>query len=456
MSGDAAQMNMPEVQLTPEEIQKIMDVIKRDDAIRREESVRIRRLKAELQQLRRKGALRAGTDRGRSCARCLAELGRIMNRGAPCRSCQMRVCKSCREFSNGGHGWVCTVCNKRIEIQLATGQWMDAFVRRPSRRRESVAVPTSVLRRQIRRSWTISNAAESGRSVADMRARQARQWLAGAPPRLVVPRKPHDWDSLSSEPSSGTSSPLVQRHPDRAQHRRRSDGVGNGLRGETPVLGLARSSARPRGGRAATLRRVVPADTVTWSEAPLASSSPPPATEPQYENVPSAARPGPDGADASPDRGSTSGWEALRREEERCGGGETAEKPGKRPHSLGGSGARQTLTAPFRLEDGRRGSCPTEEADDPGQGDPPRRSSDPSAGVDARHLAALRWKLGRPQGKSDLRRLIEERRRASLLSALSDSAGLSSEEPARGTGVSRAQHQRIKCGPGPDQDRLGP
>lgn len=32
------------------------------------------------------------------CARCGINLGRIVNRGAPCRSCKFRVCKSCREF----------------------------------------------------------------------------------------------------------------------------------------------------------------------------------------------------------------------------------------------------------------------------------------------------------------------------------------------------------------------
>ena len=59
-------------------------------------------------------------DPARSCGRCRSELGRIMNRGAFCRSCKVRVCKSCREYGRlkgGGssnHDWLCTVCHKSM------------------------------------------------------------------------------------------------------------------------------------------------------------------------------------------------------------------------------------------------------------------------------------------------------------------------------------------------------
>ncbi|XP_071440035.1 synaptotagmin-like protein 5 [Hetaerina americana] len=162
-----------------------------------------RRLKAELQFLRRKGALRAdwdpnsgpqttgggspggtlvgvglvgglgsgligggggsgggggGNGGGRACARCRAELGRIINRGAFCRACRLRVCKACREYNVRATDWVCSVCHKHMEIQVATGEWMNEFVRRPSRRRDNrVYVPAAdIVKRSIRRSWTIS------------------------------------------------------------------------------------------------------------------------------------------------------------------------------------------------------------------------------------------------------------------------------------------------------------
>ncbi|KAL3277069.1 hypothetical protein HHI36_012430 [Cryptolaemus montrouzieri] len=125
----------------------------------------IRHLKAELQNLRRKGALRPsadwdnpGPDPDRSCGRCRIELGRVINRGAYCRACRLKVCKGCREYSFRTTDWVCTVCHKRMEIQAASGEWME-FMRRPSRRRDNrVYVPaTDLIKRTIRRSWTISN-----------------------------------------------------------------------------------------------------------------------------------------------------------------------------------------------------------------------------------------------------------------------------------------------------------
>lgn len=50
----------------------------------------------------------------RHCARCNTELGRITNRGAPCRVCKLRVCKACREFTTRTTDWVCVVCHKQM------------------------------------------------------------------------------------------------------------------------------------------------------------------------------------------------------------------------------------------------------------------------------------------------------------------------------------------------------
>lgn len=80
-----------------------------------------RKLKTELQALRRKGALKTVPDsdssEGRSCARCRAELGRIINRGALCKACRLRVCKGCREFGNRTTDWVCCVCQKNMWVR---------------------------------------------------------------------------------------------------------------------------------------------------------------------------------------------------------------------------------------------------------------------------------------------------------------------------------------------------
>lgn len=85
-----------------------------------------RRLRTELQLIRHKGSLNINGDIGGgsldrqnivtylTCARCCTELGRIINRGAPCRVCRLRVCKSCREFSTRPTDWACIVCHKQM------------------------------------------------------------------------------------------------------------------------------------------------------------------------------------------------------------------------------------------------------------------------------------------------------------------------------------------------------
>merc|ERR1712008_464489 len=77
-----------------------------------------------------------------------SELGRIMNRGAFCRACNVKVCKSCREYglSRGNSGtsdWLCTICYKGRESQMATGEWIHDYLNRsgggnPVKRNKSV------------------------------------------------------------------------------------------------------------------------------------------------------------------------------------------------------------------------------------------------------------------------------------------------------------------------------
>lgn len=71
-----------------------------------------RRMKLELQELRRRGAKSAGRQYGeRTCARCQRPLGKLWNSGAVCRGCSHRVCSRCRVVGGAsGAGWRCTVC----------------------------------------------------------------------------------------------------------------------------------------------------------------------------------------------------------------------------------------------------------------------------------------------------------------------------------------------------------
>lgn len=80
-----------------------------------------RHWRSGIQKIRQRTALRVpflgrgSLDRpnfyaNRSCARCHRLLGRIINSGAFCRLCQLRVCKACREFALCPPDWVCVVC----------------------------------------------------------------------------------------------------------------------------------------------------------------------------------------------------------------------------------------------------------------------------------------------------------------------------------------------------------
>lgn len=125
-TGSVQDMQMLE-NLTDQERQIILNVLNRDENVRQADAARIMLLRAELFNLRKaKGNVKALVAGGgsldrptyiestRSCSRCGTELGRIINRGAPCRSCRLRVCKGCREFSTRTTDWVCVVCHKQM------------------------------------------------------------------------------------------------------------------------------------------------------------------------------------------------------------------------------------------------------------------------------------------------------------------------------------------------------
>lgn len=73
-----------------------------------------RQLKQESICLRKRAALKPGLDPLRNCARCLVELGRILNRGALCPMCLKKVCKECRHNGDEDHEWLCIYCYKQM------------------------------------------------------------------------------------------------------------------------------------------------------------------------------------------------------------------------------------------------------------------------------------------------------------------------------------------------------
>ncbi|NXH31272.1 SYTL3 protein, partial [Myiagra hebetior] len=105
------------------EREAVLEVLYRDQMVRKTEEERIRKMKLQLQQLRWKGAKNARHEyQERSCARCQKSLGLWMNRGAVCNGCSHRVCSECRVCLSPCL-WKCTICYAHGDVKVKAGEW---------------------------------------------------------------------------------------------------------------------------------------------------------------------------------------------------------------------------------------------------------------------------------------------------------------------------------------------
>ncbi|NWW43995.1 SYTL3 protein, partial [Pedionomus torquatus] len=105
------------------EREAVLEVLYRDQIVRKTEEERIRKLNLQLQQLRWKGGRNISHEyQERSCARCQKSLGLLMNRGAVCNGCSHRVCSECRVCLNPCL-WKCTVCYAHGDVKVKAGEW---------------------------------------------------------------------------------------------------------------------------------------------------------------------------------------------------------------------------------------------------------------------------------------------------------------------------------------------
>ncbi|RXN00173.1 Synaptotagmin-like protein 5 [Acipenser ruthenus] len=103
----------------------ILGVLQKDENLRKREEKRIRKLKNELLEIRRKGGTRRHKHQQQServCVRCQKSLGLIFDRGDVCEECQLRVCKECRVVLEN-RKWKCTICAKISQLRVVTGEW---------------------------------------------------------------------------------------------------------------------------------------------------------------------------------------------------------------------------------------------------------------------------------------------------------------------------------------------
>ncbi|KAG9344653.1 hypothetical protein JZ751_010338 [Albula glossodonta] len=105
------------------EREKVLEVLQRDKLLRSLEDERIRKMKLELQEIRRKGAKSFARQYSeRTCARCQRPLGKFWNCGAVCQGCSHRICDKCRIVISA-HEWKCTVCHAFREVKIKSGDW---------------------------------------------------------------------------------------------------------------------------------------------------------------------------------------------------------------------------------------------------------------------------------------------------------------------------------------------
>ncbi|XP_061643111.1 synaptotagmin-like protein 4 isoform X7 [Phyllopteryx taeniolatus] len=101
----------------------ILEVLRRDEELRQAEDQRVRRLKAELLEIKRKGAKRgSGRYSQRSCGRCQGSLSLLAFTSKQCPRCHHLVCSNCRASLHDGF-WLCVVCIKESDLRKSTGDW---------------------------------------------------------------------------------------------------------------------------------------------------------------------------------------------------------------------------------------------------------------------------------------------------------------------------------------------
>ncbi|XP_070979682.1 synaptotagmin-like protein 5 [Oncorhynchus clarkii lewisi] len=138
MEKSAEELNLSFLQ--EHEREMILSVLQKDEKLRKREEKRIRKLKNELVEIRRKGSRCPQEVGERQCARCLKGLGLIFDRGELCEECLQRVCSDCRVMPPKGKQWKCSICSKVSELKVVTGEW---FLEERSKRFDQSAVLSS-------------------------------------------------------------------------------------------------------------------------------------------------------------------------------------------------------------------------------------------------------------------------------------------------------------------------
>lgn len=123
MPEAADMINLNLAFLSDSERERILEVLQRDEELRQAEELRVRSMKTELLEVKRKGAKRgSGKYSQHSCGRCQDPLSRLTVFSSQCKICNHHLCRNCRIALPDG-SWVCSVCAKETDLKKRTGDW---------------------------------------------------------------------------------------------------------------------------------------------------------------------------------------------------------------------------------------------------------------------------------------------------------------------------------------------
>ncbi|XP_059824219.1 synaptotagmin-like protein 5 [Hypanus sabinus] len=148
--------------LLDDEKKTILEVLNRDEMLRKAEEKRIRKLKNELIKIRGAGVNRRRQQvNERVCKRCQKTLGLIFFRGDLCQVCNDRVCAECRVIIKDG-SWKCTACAKIAQLREVTGEWF--FEERAKRFQNVSVLGSEIIKQSIKRSTETKSEQSKGKA----------------------------------------------------------------------------------------------------------------------------------------------------------------------------------------------------------------------------------------------------------------------------------------------------
>ncbi|KAM7380409.1 hypothetical protein PAMP_003710 [Pampus punctatissimus] len=237
----------------------ILKVLQKDEKLRKREEKRIRKLKNELLEIKRKGSRRPQESGERQCARCTKTLGLIFDRGELCEECQLRVCNDCRVTTPSRRQWKCNVCAKISELKVVTGEW---FLEERSKRFEQGVLCSDVIKQTIMSSPTTSEkkstenlsvASESERPDTPKSSRSAIHNVMRKKGRMKMDKK---GSRLTLNPENGVDNISVKSVSDGdAQSVQSIRSVPSSNRGSTVALESSGMPTVPNNLRSQTLDR---------------------------------------------------------------------------------------------------------------------------------------------------------------------------------------------------------